>query len=328
MPNCQTPLTYHVALKRLLSVCILGLGLLPGLSTAVAQRPMNPIALVPPTAVAVAKINWSVVDRDPRFRAMLNADQLDRGLASLKISGSDVTEIVVFSGINSSPSGVLAGIFRGTFNLATVDAALKSQSSSELKYKGHTVYFNQADRSCATLLRPGMLIIGSQKAIEGLIDVSLNPRESLTSRPPFNSLLGRFVRGKQPISFAMALPLEHQMIAEVGVKIVAAVFSLSGLGPLGFVIDKIGFPSAIGFAITRSGNTFPAELIAKMKDESAAALVSGTFNLAQSINLNMLSNRMPQSDQEMLRNMSVTRTRSLLAIKMVLREEDLPPVRR
>jgi len=311
-----------------LSVCIVGLGLSCSLSNVVAQRSMNPIALVPPTAVAVARINWTVVSRDARFRAMLNADQLDRGLAPLKISGSDVSEIVLFSGINSSPSGVVAGVFRGTFNLPAVNAALKSQSSSELKYKGHTVYFNQVDRSSATILRPGMLVVGSQKGIEGVIDVALNPRESLTSRPPFNSLLGRFVRGKQPISFAMALPLEHQMVAEVGVKVVAALFSLSGLGPLGFVIDKIGFPNAIGFGITRSGNAFPTELLARMKDESSAALISGTLNLAQSINLNMLSDRMPASDREMLKNMSVTRTRSLLSIEMVLREQDLPPTRR
>ncbi len=166
MSHCKFRSTNHLALKRLLSVCIVLLGLSLGLSKVVAQRPMNPIALVPQTAVAVAKINWTVVSRDPRFRAMLNADQLDRGLAPLKIGGSDVSEIVIFSGINSSPSGVLAGVFRGSFNLQAVNSALKSQSFAEQKYKGHTVYFNQADRSCATICGPGRWLLDRKRGLK------------------------------------------------------------------------------------------------------------------------------------------------------------------
>jgi hypothetical protein len=317
-----------LVIKRLLSMCLVALGLSCSLSNVAGQRQINAVALVPPTAVAVAKINWSVVSHDSRFRSMLNADQLDRALAQLKIDGSSVSEIVIFSGINSTPTGVVAGIFRGSFNLPDVKTALETQGSSEQKYMGQTIYCNQADRSCATFFRSGLLVVGSQKAVEGVIQVALNPRQGLTSRPPFNSLLRRFVAGGQPISFAMALPLEYQMVAEVGVKVVSALFSFSGLGPLGFVIDKIGFPQAIGFAITRNANTFPTELVAKMKDESSAALVSGTFNLAQSINLGMLSNQMPQADSTVLKNMSVTRKGPLLSINMILREQDLPPPRR
>lgn len=316
-----------IVLKRVLSMCFLVLGLSSSASIVLGQREVDPMALVPRTAVAVSKINWTFVRRDDRFRAMLNADLLDRALSQLKINGSDVSEVVVFSGINISPTGVVGGIFCGSFDLPAVSSALKSQDASEQMYRGQTIYCNQADRSCATILGSGVLVVGSQKAVEGVIEVAWNPRTSLTSRPPFSSLLRRFVAGRQPISFAMALPLEYQMVAEVGAKVVAAVFNLSGLGPLGFVIDTIGFPQAIGFALTRKGNTFPTELIARMKDESSAALISGTLNLAQAINLDMLSNRMPQTDREMLKNMSLTRNGSLLSISMILREQDLPPLR-
>ena len=317
-----------LAMRQLLVVGIVALGLSFSLRNVAAQGQRNPVTLVPPSAVAIAKINWNVVSQDNRFRAMLNADEIDRGLAKLNIGGNEVSEIVIFSGINSSPTGVVAGMFRGAFNTAAVTAALKSQGSSEQKYNGQTIYCNQADRSCTAILRSGILVVGSQKALEGVIDVALNPRKGLTSRPPFSSLLKRFVAGRQPISFAMALPLEYQMVAEVGVKVISALFNLSGLRPLGFVIDRIGLPQAIGFAITRNGDTFPTELIAKMKDPESAALISGTFNLAQSINLDMLSKRMPPADREMLKNMSVTRNGSLLSISMILREQDLPPPRR
>lgn len=320
--------SYSLTLRQVLVLGIVVLGLSSSLNNAEAQGPSNPAALVPPSAVAIAKINWTVVRQDDRFRAMLNADKLDQELAKLKINGNEVSEIVIFSGINSTQAGVVAGMFRGSFNTPAVATALKSQGYAEQKYSGKTIYCNQADRSCAAILRSGTLVIGTQKALEGVIDVTLNPRKGLTSRPPFNSLLRRFVAGSKPITFAMALPLEYQMVAEVGVKVVSALVNLSGLKPLGFVIDKIGFPQAIGFAITRDGKTFPTELIAKMKDQESAALISGTFNLAQSINLDMFSSRMPTADREMLKNISVTRNGSLLSVSMTLREQDLLPSRR
>jgi len=113
------------------------------------------------------------------------------------------------------------------------------------------------------------------------------------------------------------------MVAEVGVKVVAALFNFSGLGPLGFVIDKIGLPQAIGFAITRSGSNFPVELTAKMKDEQSAALISGTFNLAQSLNFEMFASRMSAADRDRLKNVSVVRQGTVLQLKILLRSEDL-----
>lgn len=294
-----------------------------------AQRFLNPITLVPPSAVAVAKLNWTVIRQDDRFRRMLNADHLDRVLAQLNINGGDISDIVMFSGINSSPTGVLAGIFRGTYSVAEVTAQLKSQGLREEVYNARTIYFNPADQSCSTLLRSGMLVVGSRKGVQGVIDVEISPRQSLMRRPPFSSLLARFVATKHPISFVMSLPLGYQTVADVGVKVISTIFSISGLGPLGFVIDKIGFPRAMGFTMAHSGATYPAELVAQMKDATSAALISGTLNVAQAIGLNMPSDRMSPSDREMLKNISVTRMGALLSIKLVLRERDLPqPPRR
>jgi hypothetical protein len=291
---------------------------------ASAQTRVTPIRLVPPNAVAVAKINWTVVRQDDRFRAMLNADQLDKALAQLKISGDEISDIVMFSGINSSPTGVVGGIFWGTYSVAAVNAQLKSQGFIEDVYKGRTIYVDRRDQSCSSVLRSGMLAVGSRKGVEGIIDVEINPRLSLTSKPPFTTLLTRFARSRQPISFMMALPLEYQAVGDVATKVVSTVFSLSGLGPLGYIVDKIGFPKVLGFSIERRLNTFPTELVAEMKDSYSAALISGTLNVAQTIDLQMLSDRMSPSDREMLKNISVNRDGALLSIKMILREQDLP----
>jgi hypothetical protein len=205
-----------------------------------------------------------------------------------------------------------------------VSAQLKSQGFIEDVYRGRTVYVDRRDQSCSSILRSGMLAVGSRKGVEGVIDVEINPRLSLTSKPPFTTLLTRFARSRQPISFMMVLPLEYQAVGDVAAKVVSTIFSLSGLGPLGYVVDKIGFPKVLGFSIERMGLTFPAELVAEMKDSYSAALISGTLNVAQAIDLNMLSDRMSPSDREMLKNISVNREGPVLSIKMILREQDLP----
>jgi hypothetical protein len=310
--------------KRLLAIFVFVLSLSMGLSEALGQRQRNAISLVPPTAVAIVKLNWTVVQQDERFRAMLNANQLDRALAQLKISGKDISEVVVFSGINSSPSGVLAGIFRGTYSVSAVTAQLRSQNLTEQIYKRRTIFLNSVDKSCATILRSGMLVVGSQKGVEGVIDVEDNPRTSLVLRRPFTSLLARFVNSRQPISFAMALPLEYRVLADVGVKVVSNLLSLSGVGSLGYIIEKIGVPDLIGFSIERKGAAFPVQLLAQMKDDTSAALISGSLNLMQSLSDNLNSNQMSAADREMLKSLEVTRDDALLSIKLVLREQDLP----
>ena len=309
--------------KAILLAC--GFLLSLGCESVAAQTLVKPISLVPPNTVAVAKLNWAVIRQDDRFRTMLNTDQLDRELSKLNIDANEVSEIIIFSGMNSSPTGHFGGIFSGTYSAPAVTAKLKAQGLAEDSYKRRTIYTDQRDQSCTSILRSGMLVIGSRNGVEGVIDVETNPRLSVTSKPPFRTLLGRFAVSRQPISFMMSLPLEYQAVADVATKVVSTMFSMAGLGPLGYVVDKIGVPHVLGFSIGRSGATFPTELIAQMKDDYSAALISGTLNIAQTINLNMLSDRMSAPDREMLKNISVTRTGPVLSVKLALREQDLPP---
>lgn len=313
--------THKLTLLLRLSICLFSFAYIP--SIAVAQRGGSAVALVPQRAVAIGELNWNLVRSDAQFRSMVNANQLDRALNDLNIKGSQISEIVIFSGINSTPTGLVGGIFDGSYDAAAVRSTLESRSFRKMNYLGRALYCNDADGSCTSLLRSGRLLVGTQQAVEGVIDVEANPRSALTRRKPFTTMLQKFVIGRQPISFAMALPLEYQMVGEVAVKVVAALFDFSGLGPLGFVIDKIGLPQAIGFAITRKNDNFPVELLAKMKDEQSAALISGTFNLAQMLNLEMFANRMSAADRDRLKNVSVVRQGAVLHLKMLLRPEDL-----
>ena len=330
---CKQQLVMHrkiwslnaLSAKRLLSMCIVALGLSSSLSNVAGQKQVSAVAWVPPTAVAIVNLNWTVAQQDERFRAMLNADQLDRALEQLKINGKDISEVVLFSGINTSlSSGVVAGIFRGSYSIPIVAAQLRSQNLSEQIYKKRTIYFNPADKSCSTILRSGILVVGSKKGVEGVIDVEDNPRTGLVLRRPFTSLLAKFVNSRQPISFVMGLPLEYRALADVGLKVVSNLLSLSGVGSLGYVIEKIGFPDVIGFSIERKGAAFPVQLLAQMKDDTSAALISGSLSLMQSLGSNLTSDQMSAADREMLKSLEVVRDDALLSIKLVLREQDLP----
>jgi len=292
-------------------------------NVTLAQNRANAMALVPRGAVAVVRLDWNVVGQDERFRRMLNAEQLDRGLAQLKIKGNEVSEILVFSGINASPSGTLAGIFSGTFSPQALNAQLKSQNLVETLYRGRIIHFNRADQSYTSILRSGKLVVGTEKGVQGVLDVEMNQRTGLLLRPPFNTLLATFKANRHPISFMMGLPKEYQAVADIATKVVSAMFSIAGLGPLGFVLEKIGFPHTLGFSIARNGSTFPVLVLAQMKDSTSATLISGTLNVMQGLNLGMLSDSMSSTDREMLKNISVTRNGAMLSIKMILREQDL-----
>jgi hypothetical protein len=173
-------------------------------------------------------------------------------------------------------------------------------------------------------LRSGLFVVGTERGVRSVIDTELNPRSGLLLRPPFNTVLSTLKHSRHPISFMMGIPSDYRSIADVATRVVSAMFSIAGLGPVGFVLNKIGFPYTLGFSIARSGSNFPVLLLAQMKDSTSAALISGTLNVMQGFNLGMLSDQMSSTDRELLKNLSVSRTGALLSIRMVLREQDLP----
>jgi hypothetical protein len=130
-------ITHKLTLILRLSVCLLSVACIP--SIAIAQRGSG-VALVPQRAVAIAKLNWNLVRSDEQFRSMLNANQLDRALNDLNINGSQISEIVIFSGINTTPTGLIGGIFAGSYDVAAVKATLESRSFQKEKYLGRVLY--------------------------------------------------------------------------------------------------------------------------------------------------------------------------------------------
>lgn len=310
--------------RLVLLACFFLMVLSLGGSDVTAQGRVRPIALVPSSSVAVIKVNWAAVRGDDRLRALVKGDEFERVLDKLGINSRDVSELIVFTGLNASSNGSLAMIFSGSYRPQNVISQLKSQGWTEQLYKAHKVYLNPADNSSIAPLRSGLFVAGSKTGVEKVIDVELKPQSGLALKPPFSSALSRFTSSRHPISFMMGIPPDYENAVEVIAKVASVLISFPGSGPLGIVMSKIGFPRMLGFSITRNGSSFPVELLAMMKDDTSASIVSGAFNLAQSLNLSLLSKRTAQSNGDPLKSISITRDGALLSIKMVMREGDLP----
>ena len=73
----------------------------------------------------------------------------------------------------------------------------------------------------------------------------------------------------------IAFPQHVQDAAKAALELSSVVMDFAGVGPIGRLMSKIGYSRAIGCSIGHEGESFPVELVAVMKDEDAAALVSG-----------------------------------------------------
>jgi hypothetical protein len=124
----------------------------------------------------------------------------------------------------------------------------------------------------------------------------------------------------------LAFPQVYQDIGSAALDIASILLDAAGLGPLGTLLDKIGFAKGLACSISRKGNSVPVELMVMMKDEEAAKFLSGSLNLLQGISRGLPEGGMSQSDQEAMRtfqSMVISREKDVLSIKLVMAEEDL-----
>ncbi len=146
---------------------------------------------------------------------------------------------------------------------------------------------------------------------------------SFVANHPCARLVPQLTAGGHPISVIVAFPQALQDAGGAAVELSSSLLDFAGLGPLGELLRKIGFAKGLGYSIARRGDAFPVELVAVMKDEEAAGLVSGTLNLLKGLALSL-----PQSadDREAIRpleDLSVEREGEILTIRFVMTERDL-----
>lgn len=285
---------------------------------------VNPVGLVPSGGVAVLRVDWKAVRADARLRDAIRGDSLERVFEQVGLRGGDVAEAVIFTDIAAAGSPVTAMILRGVTPLRPAAATLRAKGWGESAFRGYRVFKEGAGDSCVVGLRSGLLVVGTRGAVERVVNVESAAGRPQVADPNFRKLLARTSAARHPVALLLALPQEFQDAADVAVKAAALLLDFTGFSPLGALLDKVGLARGVGLSFTRRGDTLPLSMVAVMKDEGAASLVSGTITL-----LKGAASLMPARDDEppdarrarrTFESMSVVRAREVVSVSLTLPE--------
>lgn len=307
-----------------LALCLTGA--YSDVSASTSARNGNLLASIPSNSVIVARIRWKEVCEDNRLRRFINADQFQNAFRNVSISSDEVTEFVVFSdarNLNDPDQGI---ILQGSFNARNVVGRLRERGWTENAERGYSLYSDAANRSHLVLLKSGLLAFGTRSAVLDAIGVELIPRKSLASSRDFTRLVSRFGAGARPISAMLCLPGAYQYAGNLTLKVISVALRIGGLGPVGRVLETIGLARGMGCSISRTGDLYPVELVAIMKDQSAAGYVSSGLNLLKGASSLLPTGSMTREDREtahVFQSMSVNTQGATLSIRITMRERDL-----
>lgn len=289
---------------------------------------VTPLGLVPAGGVVVLRIDWSSVRAGTHLREAVKGDDFERLLQRVGVRSDEVTEAVIFADLSNSQNTAM--ILKGRVPLRPTARTLQAGGWGESSFRGYRVFDEGAGDSRLAALRSGLLVVGTKSAVERVIGVESAAGRPQTDDAVFRKLSAQTVGAGYPVSLMLVIPQEYSDAADVVVTAASLLLDFGGLGPLGSLLDKVGVAHGIGVSFTQRGDEMPMNLVAVMKDDGAATLVSGTLTL-----LKGAASLVPARDDEppdarrarrMFESMSVVRTREVVSVKLTLPE--FPPVPR
>ena len=115
-------------------------------------------------------------------------------------------------------------------------------------------------------------------------------------------------------------------MADAALEATSLALSLFDLGGVGALLKQMNVAS--GFGVTfghRVNDMYPVEMCVQMRDEKAAALISGSLNLMKGFSAMASTNNRDEQALQALHNMSITRVREVLSIRMTVPQTVLLP---
>lgn len=298
--------------------------LLLALSCRSSQR--SPLSFVPSSSYAVVALNWRAVREDADLMRLVRGQQLDSMLRHLAVDGAKVGELVVFGNQENSANGIAGVIVKGTFDSKEIVKTLLSQGWTEESSGSQRIYLHPTDGSSLTTFGSNLFVAGTIPGVKASIEARNKSDLRFTASPAYKKLASRFEGKRYPILIMVAIPQVTQDMANTALQLSSAVMDYAGVGPLGELMNKIGFAQGFGCAISHERDVFPTELMAIMKDDESAQLVSGTINLLKGLHSmipqNGANGRNAEAAQA-LQSMSVDRNGEVLEIKMQMSRRDL-----
>lgn len=281
---------------------------------------------VPSSSYAVVNLRWPTVRGDVDLMRLIKGQQVASMLTHLGIDDSKVTDIVVFGNMQNSSSAIAGLIVKGTFDTKEVVKTIRNQGWTEDTNGSQRIYSHPTDGSCLSTFGPNLFVAGTGPGVRASIEARNRSDQRFTSSVAYKKLAASFEARRYPVVIMVAIPQVTQDMANTALELSSAVMDYAGVGPLGELMNKIGFAQGVGCAISHERDHFSTTLMAIMKDEEAARFVSGTINLLKSLQSMLPPDATKGQSAEAARafqNMSVDRTREVLKIEMQMSRRDL-----
>lgn len=288
---------------------------------ACSRRQSAVLDLVPVDSCAVVIIDWSTVRNDNDLKRLFKGDQFEVILQQLALNSAAVKTAVVFSGINTQATAGL--LLHGSFNRKEEIAALKARRWQEQRVDGHTVYTNGKDY--VALPQTGTVFAGSREAAAAVFRALADSRQGFISSSLYKQIAAGMTTRNSPIRAFLVIPQGSLDMADAALAATSLALSLFDMGGVGSLLKQINIARGFGLTLGRGTNqTYPVEMCVLMRDEQAAAVVSGSLNLMKRLSAAATNNRDEQAFQA-LQNVSVTRVKEVLSIKMTVPRAVLVP---
>ena len=277
--------------------------------------------LVPATSVVAASVDWDAVRDDDGLRRVIPFQGIEQMFGDLGLTSSEVGEFVVFGDGRDARVGSTGLILRGQFDAGEVVERLKERGWREQGEGGGQIYVGPNGQDyCAAL--DDMLVVGSRAGVSAVVG---RGDESFASNPTYEKLTAHLEGSDGPVQIVVAAPQRVQDMADAGLAMSSAVLGFAHMDMVAGLVRQLGAVRGVGCALGHRGQAFPVELVAVMRDEETAGLVSGTLNLAQRLApaVAQPADAAQREAFEQFGQMSVERDEDVLAIKVVMTEAQM-----
>jgi hypothetical protein len=279
------------------------------------------IDLVPSDSCAVLIVEWSTVRNENVLKRLFKGEQLEGVLERLGVDVSSVKSLVVFTAMNSrAKAGML---LRGSFDKQKQIASLKTRGWLDTSVDGHKVYVNGNDY--AAMPQSDIFFAGTREAATAVFNALNNARERFSSVSSYKRISAGMTRN-QPIKAFLVIPQGTLDMADAALEATSVALSLFDLGGIGALLKQVNVASGFGLTLGHGSNQmYPVEMCVLMRDEKAAALVSRSLSLIKGFSTMAATSNRDEPALEAPHNMSITRVREVLAIKMTVPQSVLFP---
>jgi hypothetical protein len=284
------------------------------------------LGYVPSSSYAVLAVNWKTVSKDPDLKRICKGAEIEKLFTQLGVAAESVTEFAVYGDPGAPAESGKGLIVKGSFDTAELVKQLLKAGWAEQELDGRRIYVNSKDAAWLTPFDEHLFVLGTESAVKDAMGARTSPENRFTFHPAYKVMSAHFEGEHYPILMMVALPQASQDVANAAVKLTSAVMNLAGVGPLGDLLDKIGYAQGLACAISHKDESFPVAVSAVMKDEDSAKFVSGALGLLKNLGGIVSKNYSTQTDPDTARaiqSMSVERKREVVSIRMTMSRRDL-----